>query len=124
MVSALRDPPELREHGARGAVVHRPRDFVLVGDQPQLLQLRIPDVPQPHQVGARLFERREVLLQVRLGAALDPVAQLARTVADHLVHGGQEVLGLLAVVGAALAISSFDAANSSSVLSALAASSA
>ena len=55
--------------GTRAASIHRLGDFVLVGDQAQFLELRIPDVPQRHQVGARFLERGEILLQVELGAA-------------------------------------------------------
>src|SRR5262245_21349867 len=93
-----RDAAQLRERNPRGVVVHRPRDGFLIGNQAQFLQLRIPHVPERHQVCPRFFERGEVLLQVRLGASLEAIAQLAGAMADHFVHGGHEIFGFLAVL--------------------------
>ena len=54
---AVRNPPQLSQRDQRRAIVHRLRNFFLVRDQPQFLQLGIPYIPQRHQVGARLLER-------------------------------------------------------------------
>ena len=42
---ATRNAPQLSERDHRRIVVHRFRHFLLIRNQPQLLQLRIPHVP-------------------------------------------------------------------------------
>ena len=64
------------------------------GNQPQFDQLRITQVVKPEQVGAGLFERRAVALQL---AALDTRSQLARAVPQALMQVGVQVVGQLAV---------------------------
>ena len=93
---AFRDAAQLREGDPGGAVVHRAGHALLVRDEPQLLQLRIPDVEQPHQIGPCFFERREVLLQERFRAGLEPLRELARAMADHFVQGREHVFRILA----------------------------
>src|SRR5581483_11276109 len=118
---AGQDAPQLRQRRARRRVVHRLGDGVLVGHQAERLQFRVPDVPQPHQVGARLLEGGEVFLQRGAGAALREVlAQPTRSVADHFVHRRQHVFRLFAV----LVASSGVAANSELVFADAAAESA
>ena len=65
------------------------------GHQPQLDHFGIAQIVETEQVGARLFERRAVALQL---AALDARSQLARTVAQTLVQVGVQVVGQLAVL--------------------------
>ena len=66
---ALRYALQLRQSSYGGAVIHCFRDLLLIADQPELFQLRIPRIPQRTEVCARFLERREIAFQVRFGAA-------------------------------------------------------
>ena len=91
----LADAAELHQRVARVRLVLGAHDCVLVGggDDPELDELRVGQKVQSDKVGARFFERREVLLDQLLRGALDARRHLSGRVADHLVHVGRELGG-------------------------------
>jgi len=99
---ALQDPPELDQRRACRVVVQGLRHRLLIADEPKLLQFRIPDVPEGHEIRPRFFERGVILLQVGLRAAAEAVAQLPGSVTDDFVHRGEQILRLFPVTAVAL----------------------
>ncbi len=71
------------------------------GIEPQLDELRVAQVVEAEEVGARLFERRGIVLQL---TALHARCQLARTVSETFVQVGVEIVADLAVFVDALAV--------------------
>ena len=77
-------------------VIHGFAD-VRAGNQTELAQLGVEDIPEGHKVGAPFFQGGKVLLQIRFGAAFEAWAELAGPVPDHFVQAGHQVGGLFAV---------------------------
>ena len=89
---AFADAPQLHQRVARvGFVLGLHDRLLLVGrHQADRRQVRIGHEVQRHQIGARLLERRVLLLQQILRRHRDVIGHAARAVAEHLVNlGGQ-----------------------------------
>ena len=67
--------------------------MILPGDEAELDDLRIGQEIQGHQIGPRFLERGELLLEGRLRIAFEPLFDLARRVADDLVHVRRQLAG-------------------------------
>ena len=92
---ALADAPQLHERVACVRLVLRPDDLVVVrgSQQAELDQLRIREEVEGHEIRARLFERRKLLLEHALRIALESLLHFSRRMPDHLVHVGRELAG-------------------------------
>ena len=74
--------------------------------RPSSTSLRIGQEVQRDEIGARLLERRELLLERGLRVAVQPLGDLARAVADHLVHVRRQLAGEARSTSSARAASS------------------
>ena len=85
---ALAHPPQLDQRVAGVGLVLGQHDLRLIraGDQPELRELRVGQEVQRDEIRARFLERGVLLLERRLRIAVQPLRDLARGVADHLVH--------------------------------------
>ena len=94
-VRPLADTPKLHERVARVALVLGADDLgvILVGDEPELDQLRIRQEVQRDEVGARLFERGVLLPERRLRVPLQPLLDSTGAVSDHFVHVSGQLAG-------------------------------
>ena len=88
------DAAKLDQRVARVALVLREDDVlvVLLRDHAELHERRVSDPVQRDEVGAAFFESGILLLEQRLRADVDSLRGLPRSVADDLVHVGQQVL--------------------------------
>mgnify|MGYP001301215171 CR=1 FL=1 len=100
-VLARFDAGELRHHAVENVGGVLRLGHVERADEPQLDELRVAQVVEAEEVGARLFERRSVAFQL---VTLHARCQLARTVPETFVQVGVEVVADLAVFVDALAV--------------------
>ena len=82
------NPPQLHQRVTCVGLVFREDDFLqrVGADDPDLDEVGIGDEIQRDEIGARLFDGRELLLQRLLGRAVQERRDQARSVADDLVQ--------------------------------------
>ena len=90
---ALAHAAQLHERVPRVRLVLGAHDVLVVagGNQPELHHVRIGDEVERDEIGARLLDRRELLLERGLRHAPQRLGDQARAVADDLVQVGRQL---------------------------------